>query len=86
MNLKISKLFQFGELLGRTYSPGNVLVPGLGWFIFGGVGNDLKTSQRLRSLDAKWEAGPNLYGDRYDSDNCLVHVSFKTSCGSFHFW
>ena len=36
------------DLLGPTCNPGHTFVPGLGWFIFGGLGNDLLTSQRLR--------------------------------------
>ena len=34
----------------------------------------MKTSQQLKTLGGNWEAGPALFGERYDSSQCLVQV------------
>ncbi len=50
--------FKISPLLASFAYAGSAVVPSQGWFIFGGRGNFLETSQRLRSLDGVWEAGP----------------------------
>jgi len=72
--LIIQVFLKVSDLLRPTYYAGNVLVSSHGWFIFGGVGNDLITSQKLKSLDAGWETGPNLFEDRIDHGFCMVQV------------
>jgi hypothetical protein len=71
---EIKFFLQVSDLLLPTYYAGNVLVSSHGWFIFGGAGNALITSQKLRSLDAGWETGPNLYDNRSLQGHCMVQV------------
>jgi len=58
----------------QTLFPGSVNVPGEGWLLFGGEGNSLTRAQVLKSVDAKWELGPNLFELHNDFGHCLVQV------------
>jgi hypothetical protein len=46
-----------------------------GWVIFGGGPEDLKTSQKLVSLDGAWEEGPKLFNqETADHGLCALQV------------
>ncbi len=67
-------MLQVDNLLSATRDAGNVLVSSKGWFIFGGYESELTTSQKLISVDAEWEAGPDLFEKRTDYGHCMVQV------------
>jgi hypothetical protein len=54
----------------------SVLVPNQGWFIFGGEGNLLTTSQKLRTLGSNWEVGPELYQGKTVRQQCSLQVIY----------
>ena len=62
-------------LVGTAAGAANVLVPGRGWFLFGGEGNSITRSQMLTSPSSRWQLGPNFYHSRYVSGECLVQLN-----------
>jgi hypothetical protein len=61
-------------MLIPLHTAASVLVPNQGWFIFGGYGSKLLTTQKLQTLSSKWTAGPNLYQNNNDFGHCGVQV------------
>jgi hypothetical protein len=65
---------QIKNLITDTFRAGSILIPGKGWFLFGG--NSLKTSQKLKNLHSNWEAGPAVQTPRIQGQ-CVVQVLKK---------
>ncbi len=61
-------------MLIPTRTAASVRVPNQGWFIFGGYGGTLQTTQKLQTLSGNWTAGPNLYQNNNDYGHCGVQV------------
>jgi hypothetical protein len=59
------------ELIKATADAGNVLVPGQGWFIYGG--NTMDTAQKLSALGEIWSVGPSVYQGTTNGQ-CIVQV------------
>jgi hypothetical protein len=71
---KYFHFWQTSSILSSSKYATSVFVPNHGWFIFGGDGNTLLTSQKLQTLSGNWTAGgPNLYQN--DFFNCGIQVS-----------
>jgi hypothetical protein len=52
-----------------------VVVPNVGWVIFGGLSSCLPTAQELVALDSSWQPGPLLpVPNDPDYSGCLVQV------------
>jgi len=60
-------------LIETAYDASSVHIDGKGWYLFGGVGNFLNTSQKLESLDSTWKEGPAVL-EKGISGQCVVQV------------
>jgi len=60
-------------LIGAVDDSSSVNIEGQGWYLFGGFRNNLKTSQKLESLDSTWEEGPDVLEKDIDGQ-CVVQV------------
>ena len=72
-------LFHFckaSEQAAAINHAGSANVVDLGWFLFGGYNGSLVNAQQLKDPDAQWSAGPLLYKNYSDKEQCLVQVTF----------
>ncbi len=59
-------------MLVATSQAAGVYRPDLGWILFGG--NDIGTTQKLASVDSKWEKGPAVQAASIRGQ-CAVQVN-----------
>ncbi len=60
-------------VLLNTSNPSSVLIPGKGFFIFGG--NNNKSSQHLSDINGTWDIGdPKVFNSTVNSYTCVVQV------------
>ena len=65
-------LFQIKSINYGVSDGGSVVVPDLGWFVFGG--NSEKSAQKLAKADSAWTAGPALFQNAPVTGHCAVQV------------
>jgi hypothetical protein len=64
---------QLPNLVTALSDTDSVVVPDMGWYIFGG--NALGTSQVLKEIGQPWAVGPVNHESRAVTGHCLVQVS-----------
>ena len=62
-------------MMAMTSFAATVMVPDVGWLIYGG-GNNLGSTQVLSAVNQQWMAGPPIFNGQANIDgNCAVQVS-----------